>query len=71
VIHDAGAVIDRAVRMARDGVVLTPAGEEIRLRLDTICVHGDTPGAPELARRIRTALEDAGIGVRVLARPRD
>jgi UPF0271 protein len=71
VIHDAGAVIDHAVRMARDGVVLTPAGEEIRLRIDTICVHGDTPGAPELARRIRTALEDGGIEVRALARSRD
>jgi UPF0271 protein len=57
--------------MARDGVVLTPAGEEIRLRIDTICVHGDTPGAPELARRIRTALEDGGIEVRALARSRD
>jgi UPF0271 protein len=52
-------------------VVLTPAGEEIRLRIDTICVHGDTPGAPELARRIRTALEDGGIEVRALARSRD
>jgi 5-oxoprolinase (ATP-hydrolysing) subunit A len=71
VIHEAEAVIDRAVRMARDGVVLTPAGEQIRLRIDTICVHGDTPGAPELARRIRAALEQAGIAVRADPRPGD
>lgn len=66
VIHDADAVVDRAVRMARDGVVLTPNRQEIRLRVDTICVHGDTPGAPELARRIRAGLEHAGIVVRAI-----
>lgn len=66
VIHDADAVVDRAVRMARDGVVLTSSGEEIRMRIDTICVHGDTQGAAELARRIRAGLEHAGIAVRAL-----
>lgn len=64
VIHDADAVVDRAIRMAGDGVVLTSTGQEIRMRIDTICVHGDTPGAPELARRIRAGLERAGIAVR-------
>jgi UPF0271 protein len=66
VIHDAALVVDRAVRMARDGVVLTPAGNEVPLKADTICVHGDTPGAPELTRRIRAGLEAAGIQVRPL-----
>jgi 5-oxoprolinase (ATP-hydrolysing) subunit A len=66
VIHDAAVVVDRAVRMVRDGVVLTPDGREIPLRVDTICVHGDTPGAPELTRRIRAGLEAAGITVRAL-----
>jgi UPF0271 protein len=63
VIHDAARVVDRAVRMARDGVVLSVAGKEIPLKVDTICVHGDTPGAAELARRIRTGLEAAGITI--------
>lgn len=66
VIHDAAVVVDRAVRMVRDGVVLTPEGREIPLKVDTICVHGDTPGAPELTRRIRAGLEAAGITVRPL-----
>jgi UPF0271 protein len=66
VIHDAAVVVDRAVRMVRDGVVLTPEGREIPLRVDTICVHGDTPGAPDLTRRIRAGLEAAGITVRSL-----
>jgi len=66
VIHDAAVVVDRAVRMVRDGVVLTSEGREIPLKVDTICVHGDTPGAPELTRRIRAGLEAAGISVRSL-----
>jgi 5-oxoprolinase (ATP-hydrolysing) subunit A len=63
VIHDPEAVVIRAVRMVRDGIVLTATGREVPLRVDTICVHGDTPGAPELTRRIRTALTAAGAAV--------
>ena len=66
VIHDPVVVVDRAVRMVRDGVVLTPAGHEIPLQVDTLCVHGDTPGAAELVKRIRAGLETAGIHVRPL-----
>lgn len=60
VIHDAAAVVLRAVRMVRDGIVLTVAGGEVPLHVDTICVHGDTAGAPELARLIREALTAEG-----------
>jgi UPF0271 protein len=63
VIHDASLVVDRAVRMVRDGVVLTTSGMEIPLQVNTICVHGDTPGAPELTKRIRAGLGAAGIQV--------
>ena len=66
VIHDPAIVVERAVRMVRDGVVLTPAGREVPLKVDTLCVHGDTPGAAELVKRIRAALEAAGILVRPL-----
>ncbi len=64
VIHDPDVVVQRALRMATDGVVLTLDGQAISLRVDTICVHGDTPGAPELTRRIRQALGAAGVTVR-------
>jgi UPF0271 protein len=67
VIHDPAVVVDRAVRMVRDGVVLTPTGQAIPLNVDTLCVHGDTPGAAELVKRIRAALEAAGIQVRPLS----
>ena len=66
VVHDPAVVVERAVRMVRDGVVLTVEGAAIPMRIDTICVHGDTPGAPDLARRIRAGLEDASIDVRSL-----
>ena len=66
VIHDPDVVVQRAVRMATDGMAVTPDGKEIALRVDTICVHGDTPGAPELTRRIRQALETAGVAVRAI-----
>jgi UPF0271 protein len=64
VIHDAGEVAARAVRMVRDGHVIARTGERLSLRADTICVHGDTPGAAALARSIRAALETAGVEVR-------
>ena len=66
VIHDVDRVVDRAVRMVRDGVVLTPDGKEVPLKVDTICVHGDTPGADVSARELRKALTQAGITVRAV-----
>jgi UPF0271 protein len=66
VIHDAGAVVERVVRMATDRTVVAVDGSVIRLDLDTICVHGDTPGAADLAARIRTALTAAGVDVRAV-----
>jgi 5-oxoprolinase (ATP-hydrolysing) subunit A len=63
VMHDAAEVVSRAVGMARDGTVTAVDGSTIPVRVDTICVHGDTPGAAALARSIRHGLEDAGIAV--------
>lgn len=63
VIHDPDAVVARGIRMVRDGIVLTTDGREIPMKIDTICVHGDTFGAPELTRRLRDGLEGAGIRV--------
>ncbi|WP_410595323.1 LamB/YcsF family protein [Amycolatopsis sp. lyj-23] len=60
VLHDAASVAERAVGMATGGVV-TENGTKLELRPDSLCVHGDTPGAVELARRIEAALTEAGI----------
>jgi len=66
VIHDPAAVVTRSVRMAREGVVISRNGEEVPMRVATICTHGDTPGSHALARRIRDGLEQAGIKVRAV-----
>ena len=63
VIHDPDAVVTRAVRMATEGIVLTPDGAAVALAVQTICVHGDTPGAAELVRRMRGALERHGVRI--------
>jgi UPF0271 protein len=62
-IEDPQKAAQQAVRMVRDGVVLTHTGEVIPLAVDTICVHGDTPTAVEIARTIRRELGAAGIAV--------
>ncbi|MEV6644667.1 5-oxoprolinase subunit PxpA [Amycolatopsis sp. NPDC051371] len=60
VLHDADVVAKRAVGMATGGVV-TADGTKLELRPDSLCVHGDTPGAVELAKRIEAALAEAGV----------
>ncbi|HHW17983.1 MAG TPA: 5-oxoprolinase subunit PxpA [Firmicutes bacterium] len=63
VITDISEIASRAVRMVKDGVVLSSDGKEIPLRVDTICVHGDTPGAAKIAKAIKEALSENGIEI--------
>lgn len=63
VIHDPTAVVARAIQMVRDRQVVTIDGSVIPLAADTLCLHGDTPGAADLARAVRTGLEAAGVKV--------
>ena len=57
---------EQAVSIARDGRVRTVEGGWFELRADTICLHGDSPGAPERARAVRHALAATGVEVRAL-----
>jgi len=66
VIHDASVVVARAVQMAKDGTVVSIDGAILKLQADTICVHSDTPGADDLAAKLRAALEAAGVSVRAI-----
>jgi UPF0271 protein len=66
VIHDASAVVARAVRMAKEKSVVATDGSIVALEADTICVHGDTPGSDRLAAKIRAGFEAAGIQVRAV-----
>jgi UPF0271 protein len=63
-LTDSRLVVSRAVRMVTEGVVTTIDGTDLPLKVETLCVHGDTPGAPDLARALRQGLESAGISVR-------
>ena len=67
VLHDPAAVVRRAVGMARDGAVTAADGSRIAVRARSLCLHGDTPGAAELAGQVRAALEAAGVRVEAFA----
>jgi 5-oxoprolinase (ATP-hydrolysing) subunit A len=64
VLTDAETVVERAVRIARDGEVTAVDGRPLRLRARSLCLHGDTPDAARLARRVRRELDAAGVTVR-------
>ena len=66
VIHDEKAVVERAVRMVKQQQVVAIDGSVVALQADTICLHGDTPGAAALARVIRRGLEAAGVSIAAL-----
>ena len=67
VLTDLDVVAARAVRIATAGVVESINGSPVRTPARSICVHGDTPGAVQIARRVRAALEAAGVTVRSFA----
>lgn len=67
VLHDADDVVRRSVGMTVERTVTGVDGSRIPVAARSLCVHGDTPGAAALARRIRAALEDAGVSVRAFA----
>lgn len=67
VVHDADEVVRRSVGIAVDRSVIAADGGRIAVAARSLCVHGDTPGAAAIARRVRAALEEAGVAVRAFA----
>ena len=63
VITEAETVVERSLGLARFGVVTSHSGERVPVRARSLCLHGDTPGAVELARRVRERLEASGVRV--------
>ncbi|QQR40672.1 LamB/YcsF family protein [Devosia rhizoryzae] len=63
VIHDVDAVVERCVRLAKTGEIVAIDGTVIRSAARSICLHGDTPGAVDMAREVRDALEGEGITI--------
>jgi len=67
VLHSIDAAVEQGVRLARDGRVRTVGGRDLEVRVDSICVHGDTPGAIKLIRALRAAMSREGITVTAFA----
>ncbi|KFG76617.1 LamB/YcsF family protein [Streptomyces mutabilis] len=67
VISDPDAVVERSVGLAVSGTVTARSGARVEVRARSLCVHGDTPGAVELARRVRRRLEASGVRVEAFA----
>jgi UPF0271 protein len=61
VLHDVDSIVERAVRLAVKGEVVAVDGTLVQVRPDSLCIHGDTPGAVEMAAGVRTGLEAAGV----------
>ncbi len=62
--EDLNVATTQAVRLAKDGEVTARGGEQVSVQADTLCVHGDTPGAAEKARAVRDVLESHGVEIR-------
>lgn len=68
VIKDPDMVAQRALMMAKEGKVGAVDGTKISLNAQTLCVHGDTPGAVNLVKKIRETLTEAGVEVTCLSK---
>ena len=56
VIHDIQEVVDRSLRMVTEGKAVAISGEVIDVEADSLCLHGDTPGAVDMAQALKQAL---------------
>ncbi|MCA1781899.1 MAG: LamB/YcsF family protein [Dermatophilaceae bacterium] len=60
VLHDPDLVAERMARLVTEGRVAAIDGTDVEVEADSVCVHGDSPGAVAIARAVRAALERAG-----------
>ena len=63
VLHDADEAATRVLRMVEAQAVTAVDGTRFAVRIDTVCVHGDTPGSVAMARRVRETLVTAGVEI--------
>ena len=67
VLHDAEQVAQRMLRLVQTGTVEAIDGSLTRIEADSICVHGDSPGAIQMAREVRQLLEQSGVSLQPFA----
>ena len=63
VLDNAGEAAAQAVRLAKEGIAITTGSHTHYAPVDTLCIHGDTPGAVDFARSVRAALLNAEIKI--------
>ena len=66
VIHDVSEVVERSLRMVTEGKVIAITGEEIEVQAESLCLHGDTPGAVDMAQAVKAGLESSGVTIKAL-----
>jgi 5-oxoprolinase (ATP-hydrolysing) subunit A len=67
VLHDPDEVAARVLRLLDEGVVTAIDGSDVAVEAESACVHGDSPGAVEMAQAVRDGLARAGVSVRAFA----
>ncbi len=68
VIHDPEELVARSIKMITEGKATAISGEEIPVLANTLCLHGDTPGAVRLAADLKSKLEAAGVEITPLSK---
>jgi len=63
VLRQAAEAAEQALRIAKEGFVVAADGSRVRVDAETLCLHGDTAGAVQMARAVRERLESAGVGI--------
>ena len=67
VIHDTNEVVERSLRMVTEGKILSVEGDIVEVEADSICLHGDTPGAVDMAKTLKKEFFAAGVKVKQLS----
>jgi len=63
VLHDETLIAQRMLTLVREGVIEAVDGSMVRVEADSICVHGDSPGAVSIARALRQRFEAEGVQI--------
>ncbi|MEO8851940.1 MAG: 5-oxoprolinase subunit PxpA [Allobranchiibius sp.] len=62
-LHDPAEVAERVLRLVQDGTIVAVDGTPVPVAAESVCLHGDSPGAVEMARAVRSALASSGVEV--------
>jgi len=67
VLHDPETVANRVLAMVEARAIVSVTGKKLSLRIDTVCIHGDSPGAVAMAKAVRRRLDEAGVTIKPFA----